>query len=756
MRAVSLLVHGEKKLNFAPRTKKPILQPCASDEDQVDQEGTNHRFNWELTEISNKIAYGLKNSFLKHQHFSCNVLHALTLKLLSYGRNLDLNINDKTFLLDILCTNAQQNDGPSKSMIYRIYDYFDIPAPPNIRAKKVRWIAEAISDGALFLRAELQQLDNELCRKSVGIFRESGGYNRFYASLPPMSFLDIAQYTSKDELTNSHITKSLNSRGDSVLHILSSYDQAEVLWELLKRIRPEDINQLNAQGETPLYRACMVGLTQNVLQLLSCGADSSIKPSVNGPGCLHWLFHFDPCDVHLVAEKLVKNGASIHAQSKQKIPMLYFPFVLPMGTSLHWAVEMSALEAVAALLLNGADPLLRDESDPYEYDQAVRHLNMVLPPDENRISVAQRPTMGMNALDLAVKNRDYRILEILLSAMPNAIVDQTDEEGYTALHRLDAGHWLHTKHGTAIWKPFLQGSMIDQKEGLRRTVAVLLENGVFLDKLTQPQELVEDGVRFSRKTAMMLALKTGHLDTVQVLMETGADVDVANDEDRTALFMFGSDNYQPNDVLQSKMITLLLSAYPNIHKRDVGGYTPLLVAAELRLTEVVSALLQHGADLCDRPAGANLLLLSGRSVLGQISNCRLDEVRKHDEWLCTILTQYVIPCLRDGSDEMRDKILNKAGVNGGSLLHFFAQNGLVRCCEILLNEACVEINPIWKGKKIRRRGLVTHFRTPLDEALKHSNAKPHHWDSEFSKRGQFVRSPLPPPYLCNSHWSKSS
>lgn len=730
----------KKELKSVPRTEERNLELYKPESGQANQKEEADRFEWEVPEISNQITSGLKSSFLKHQHLSPTILYALIMKFLSYGPDLDLNIDDRALLLDLLCTSTQQNDNPSKSVIYRIYEYFNIPTPPEIRGKKGLWMADAISDGAYFLRAELKQMDNELCMKSIGFFRESGGYNRFYAAISPMSLSDVAQYSLNDEFANPHMTKSLNSRGDNILHILASYDRAEALSELLNRMGPENVNTLNAHGETPLYRACMAGLTNNVLQLLSYGADSSLKPSADGPGCLHWLFHFDPCDVNLVADKIVKHGASIHEQSKQKIPMLYYPFVLPMGTALHWAVEMSVPEAVTALLRNGANPSFRDGSDPYEYDDNVRHLNMVLPPDGTVFSVAERPTMGMNSFDLAVKNRDYRILEILLSRMSNAIAGQTDEEGYTALHRLDAGHWLHTKGGTSIWKPFLQGSTVDQKEALKRTVAILFESGFCLDSLTRPQESAEDGPIFSRKTTLMLAIRSRCADTVQVLIEAGADVDIVDDEGGTALFAF---SYLSADdpIFQSKTIALLLSANPSIHVRDVYGDSPLVVAARLGLTEVASGLLQYGADICDREMCAH----SGRygwTVLALSSNCRIDKAHEHDEWMCMILTRYAIPSLRNGDDGIRDKILNKAGLNGGTLLHFTAQNGLLRCCEMLLKEASVEINPICKGRFIRRPGLVTHYRTPLDEALEASKMQRRWLEQDFSKKGQSFCLPI--------------
>ena len=84
-----------------------------------------------------------------------------------------------------------------------------------------------------------------------------------------------------------------------------------------------------------------------------------------------------------------------------------------------------------------------------------------------------------------------------------------------------------------------------------------------------------------------------------MLIEAGADVDIVNGEGRTALFAYYY-LYVDDPIFQSKTIALLLSANPSIPVRDVYGDSPLIVAAEMRLTDVVLGLLQLGTDLCDR------------------------------------------------------------------------------------------------------------------------------------------------------------
>ncbi|KAL9632394.1 MAG: hypothetical protein Q9164_005346 [Protoblastenia rupestris] len=355
-----------------------------------------------MPEISEYITPGLKAAFMRRENLPSGILHALIVKLLSQGHNLDSQIDDRDLLLDLVCAAARQGSGPSKSIIFRIYEYFDLTPPPDISSAKLSWIADSVSEGAFFLRSELQQADADIYADSVAAFRTSGGFNSPYATSSPLDLLSTAHGVSQDEYHELELTSPVNSHGDNALHIAAASDQSSILSELLCRSSPRDINSLNAFGETPLYRACKAGSASNVLQLLSQGADAFIRASEDGPGCLHWIFHFDASDINHIVDELVRHRAGVHIQSKQKIAIPCPPFTLPVGTALHWAVEMSVPEAVSALLRHGADPCLRDGRDPYEYDESVRPLDRILPLDDELFAVAERPTMGLNAFDLAV------------------------------------------------------------------------------------------------------------------------------------------------------------------------------------------------------------------------------------------------------------------------------------------------------------------------------------------------------------------
>lgn len=61
--------------------------------------------------------------------------------------------------------------------------------------------------------------------------------------------------------------------------------------------------------------------------------------------------------------------------------MYHYPFTLPQGSALHWAVLMQCHSAIKALIENGADPRLRNGSDPYAYDDRIRPFHTFRYPD---------------------------------------------------------------------------------------------------------------------------------------------------------------------------------------------------------------------------------------------------------------------------------------------------------------------------------------------------------------------------------------
>ncbi len=397
---------------------------------------------------------------------------------------------------------------------------------------------------------------------------------------------------------------------------------------------------------------------------------------------------------------------------------------------------MSAAEATRSLLRQGANPSLRDGMDPYAYDDNVRHLDMSLPGDWVRYSDAKGTTLGFSAIDVAVKNLDHEILNMLLSN--DSIIDpkDTDEKGYSALHRLDAGEWRYTVHGSAIWCPLFHGPTVVRAKSLSQTVAVLLQHGFELDKLTNPKKSTESGLGFSGQSALMIAVAKGNTEAIKGLLDAGADVNVANTVGETALLSF-TDNYLFDEAQQCKVVSLLLDAKANLHARDSCHNTPLIRAASCGLFKVAAALLNHGADLRDRTMDTTSHSF-GVTAFARLARCPFQRVTAHDEWFMSQLNSHIVPLLAQTEGlELRSDVLEKADLDGGTLLHYTAQAGLVRSCAILV-EAKVDINGLRRLKKLRRGGTVISYRTPLDESLKGAKYRQYRPLSQFPEQGMLI------------------
>ena len=684
-------------------------------------QGNDIRYDWEIPEISSATFKDVRSEFSKNGYMTSELLQSLFIK--SVGsvplyRYQDSRFRD--FVLDLLYTGCMRGSRTLRALIYIVHEHFEIVSGADIDEVKLLWMSEAVASGAFFLRKSLQHIDGTLLEESVRTFQYHGGYNQFYADFNRDSISEILMRTSLENVTHLNWKMTLNPRGDKLLHVLSSTTTTEELGNVVKAMSLQDVNASNDFGETALYRACMAGVTANVLLLLSHGADPSIALSHGGPTCLHWLFHFSPREVDTVARELITHGAPVHAQCKWRSPMPHYPFALPTGTPLHWAVENSAMEATRSLLHQGADPSVRDGSDPYARDENVRFLDMRLPPDGKLYSVAKHTTHGLSAIDMAVKNRDYEVLAILLSGITPFDPDDTDEEGYNAIHRLDAGEWRYTLQGSAIWCRLFQGSTISRADSLKKTIAILLQHGFNINIFTNKREPMQSAYGRSDQTALMIAVTLGNTETINQLLLAGADVNVANDKGETALMSF-TDEYLRERKDQFKAVSLLLDANANVHARNSSGQTPLLSAASIGLFDVATALLDRGANLGDRttrinvgPYGRTFLALIAAKAIGRGIRAEVDRR------LVDLLNIRVLPRIAATKDlDLHNELLEKADLAGGTLLQYTAEYGLLRSCATLL-EAKVSVNSICARELLNvanEKRSVVIYDTALDRAM---------------------------------------
>lgn len=218
------------------------------------------------------------------------------------------------------------------------------------------------------------------------------------------------------------------------------------------------------------------------------------------------------------------------------------------------------LDTVHALIREGADPDSRGQYDTPalhwlvridEVDSVRRLLEADADPDS-------RTGHGVTALSLAIGNGSPAMVKLLLDAGADANALETT--GETLL-------------------------MSAAAVGVTATVATLLEHGASVDTRDATYD----------QTALMLASREGHADTVKLLLDNGADPNAATAIGETPKFVAA--NSVPGFGFG---IGIIRGGVPKDRGRrepTPGGMTPLHYAARHNHVDVAKLLLDAGANL---------------------------------------------------------------------------------------------------------------------------------------------------------------
>lgn len=314
-----------------------------------------------------------------------------------------------------------------------------------------------------------------------------------------------------------------------------------------------DVNAARGDGLTPLHAAAIAGAVPIAQVLIAAGADVNARTTLLGLTPLHLAAKNGQT---AIVELLLKSGVKANAVDRAGT------------TPLMLAAASGRAQAVNALLGSGADPDARE---------SARGETALM------FAAAYGRTDAVNALlghaadwRLTTKVFDWRKLP------------KTDP-------RLASGDAHPVKNGKEISS---ENAEAEEKSGTSGTPAEV-----------RPPSYIELVGTQGGLTAMMLAARQGHVDTVQALVEHGADVNEVDPGDATTALMIAVVNGR----FDTAMYLVNHGANPNLAQSN--GAAPLYAVLNARWApkseypnplyyasqhvdylQLLEALLQHGAD----------------------------------------------------------------------------------------------------------------------------------------------------------------
>jgi len=357
---------------------------------------------------------------------------------------------------------------------------------------------------------------------------------------------------------------STNDYGATALYAAAA-ESADVA--LIKKLLAAgaSANAALMSGETVLMQASRLGDLETVRALLAAGADPNKQEKNGGQNALMWAV----AEHHpKVTEELVRYKADVNARSKSGF------------TALMFAARGDA-ESARTMLGAGADPNV----GTLEYGQTA-------------LIIAS--TMGQTDVVTALLEK---------GADPN----RHDLNGFTALH-------------SAV-RDSNYGEDAAQRAAAVATVKALLkytaDPNVRLHQEGKQTAQAPNEVMFEGATPVALAAEVNNLDAIKVLVEAGADPNLATVNGMTPLVLSaggGTDEQRPRP-LDERAMAVQTARYLVEHGADVNaagdfGWTALHMAAYQGLNDVIEYLVGKGAktevfdQLGQTPLSASMAILT--------------------------------------------------------------------------------------------------------------------------------------------------
>ncbi|XP_013925290.1 PREDICTED: rabankyrin-5 isoform X1 [Thamnophis sirtalis] len=475
------------------------------------------------------------------------------------------------------------------------------------------------------------------------------------------------------------------------------------------------VNHRNRWGETPLHTACQHGLANLTAELLQQGANPNIQtekaaPAPKGtvmPGTadsvsfqtpLHMAIAYNHPDV--VSVILEQKANALHATNNLQI-IPDFSLKDSRDQTVLGLALWTGMHTIAAQLLGSGASINDTMSD----GQTLLHMAIQRQDSksalfllEHQADISVRTQDGETALQLAIKNQLPLVVDAICTR--GADMSVPDEKGNPPLwlaleNNLEDIASTLVRHGcdATCWGPGPSGCLqtllhraID--ENSEPIACFLIRSGCDVNSPRQPGANGEgDEEAHDRQTPLHLAACWGLEETVQCLLEFGANVNAQDAEGKTPIHVAIIN--QHNTIIQM----MISHSAIQLNLRDRQGLTPFACAMTYKNNKAAEAILKRepgAAEQVDNK-GRNFLHLAVQnsdieSVLFLISvqadvNSRVQDTSK--------LTPLHLAVQAGSEIIVRNLLLAGARVDElnkhrQTALHLAAQQDLPTICSVLL------------------------------------------------------------------------
>ena len=374
-----------------------------------------------------------------------------------------------------------------------------------------------------------------------------------------------------------HFNAAIEARdrdGKTPLLLVAELGNTAVV-ELLLHFKA-DIEARDQSGMTPLFLAAKYGHTAVVRLLLQFGADTESRNSDKTP-----LLLVAELGNTTLVQLLLQCRADIEA--KDQFGM----------TPLHLAVDLGCIALVQVLLRSRADIEARDQWGMTSLLLAAEsgHTTVAQVLLQSKADIEARDRWDMTPLHRAAESGHTTTVQLLLQS--KADMEVKDQWRMTPIFKAVAKRQVDTVR--LFWQ---LGADINAKDVLGET---LLAQSLRIRDEPMAQMLIEVGASMKEcdrygNTALHYAAESRLGASISRLLEIGAPINETNDYGSTPLHVAIISEIADAMYRVSDIVHLLLDAGADVEMGDVGGRTPLHLAAQKVDEAGIEILLIRGAN----------------------------------------------------------------------------------------------------------------------------------------------------------------